>query len=456
MKKPHYITTALAAFALLNGNMQFGISAVEKSSSNQAVHLRTEIDQPLLLKQSEENSKVIIRIELEGGKVKEQSSRTPLNLAVVLDRSGSMSGPKLEQAKQAAHMLVDQLGKGDVFSLVMYDTEVEVLIPAQKRGRQRKKFHQTISKIRSGGSTALYHGVEAGGKQLSEYLTGNRINRVILLSDGIANVGPSSNREIANLGQRLAGKDVSVTTIGLGDDYNENLMTALAESSDANYYYVADVEELPNVFTKELGELKSLIARDIVIEINCPEGVRPLRFLGRPEKLKSRKETVKFKTLASKQSRYLFLECEIDSSAKKDLSEIAQISLKFQDSADRVQEISSTVVVGFADDKELVVKSRNEALIAEASVYANAVETEKAIALADKGDVTACRIQLQNQSVTLTKAWAVAPPAQKEELKKEIDAVAGAQAELEEGDQFSKSQRKKLQSGAFSLRNSKR
>ncbi len=452
MKKPHYLTTALTALVLLNGNIQTGFP----STSSGQVRLKLEVDHPVLLTDVKENSKVIIRIDLEGTAVTEQTRRTPLNLAVVLDRSGSMSGPKLEQAKQAAHMLVDQLDKGDVFSLIMYDTEVEVLIPAQKLGNQRKQFQRIIEKIRSGGSTALYHGVEKGGQQLQEYLTSKRINRVLLLSDGIANVGPSSNREIANLGRHLARKDVSVTTIGLGDDYNENLMTALAEASDANYYYVADVEELPNVFRDELGELKSLVARDIVIEIEFPEGVRPLRFLGRPGKLKSRREKVAFKTLASEQERHLYLECEIDAAVKGKLSEIAQISLTFNDSADQIQKMKKAVVIGYVNDAKLVAKSRNRALIAEASIYANAIETEKAIALADKGDIEACRIQLNTQSAKLKEAWAAAPAAQKVELKREIDANEEAQSDLDDNEQFSKSQRKKLKSSAFSLRNSKR
>merc|ERR1712023_113770 len=109
-----------------------------------------------------------------------------------------------------------------------------------------------IKRIETGGSTALYGGVEAGGRQLDKFLSKQRINRVMLLSDGIANVGPSSNREISQLGSRLSKSGVSVTTIGLGHDYNETLMTSLAEASDANYYYVADVEELPGVFKDEL------------------------------------------------------------------------------------------------------------------------------------------------------------------------------------------------------------
>ena len=457
MTKPHLFTTALATIAVLNGNFKTGYPVESETSSDaEAIQFTTEIDQPLLSSRNQGNSKVIIRIDLQGAPARRTTRHTPLNLAVVLDRSGSMSGPKLEQAKQAAHILIDQLDQGDVFSLVMYDTEVEVLIPAQKLGSQRRKFHQAVARIRSGGSTALYHGVETGGQQLKEYLTAKRLNRVILLSDGIANIGPSSNREIAHLGQRLAREDISVTTIGLGNDYNENLMTALAESSDANYYYVADVEELSNVFRRELGELKALVARNIVIKIECPQGVKPLRFLGRPEKLKAQHEEVEFKTLADEQIRHLFLECEIDASAKGTVSRIAEISLKCKNASDEVKNARQTVVIGYEEDESLVEKSRNRALTAEAAVYSNAIETEKAIALSDQGDVAACRAQLNQQALCLRKAWEEAPQKQKATLKQELDAIAGAQSDLESNERFSRSQRKRLQSEVFSLRNSKR
>ena len=96
-------------------------------------------------------------------------------------------------------------------------------------------------------------------------------------------LGPSSPHDLRRLGQRLATRGVSVTTIGLGDDYNEDLMAGLAEASDANYYYVKDTEKLPQIFAKELGELIDVVARDVRIEITCPEGVRPLGFIGRTE-----------------------------------------------------------------------------------------------------------------------------------------------------------------------------
>src|SRR5208337_1493072 len=128
------------------------------------------------------------------------------------------------------------------------------------------------------GSTALYAGVKMGADQLQEYFSSKRINRVILLSDGIANVGPSSPRQLCRLGNDLAERGISVTTIGVGDNYNEDVMAGLAEASDANYYYVQDTEKLPEIFAKELGELLTVAARDVRIEITCPDGVEPIGF----------------------------------------------------------------------------------------------------------------------------------------------------------------------------------
>ena len=81
----------------------------------------------------------------------------------------------------------------------------------------------------------------------------------------------------------MRGDGISVSTVGLGDDYNEDLMTALAEASNANYYYVKDAEKLPGIFAQELGAARSLLARSIVIRIEAPEGVRLKEIIGRPE-----------------------------------------------------------------------------------------------------------------------------------------------------------------------------
>lgn len=445
------IKSTLALGALLLTGMNPFLPVAQATSP---VAVRTELDKPLL-HQCEEEQRVVIKIEVEGVEVP-LGERMPLNLAIVLDRSGSMSGGKLEQAKQAAEMLVDQLDRDDVLSLVVYETGVEVVVPAGRVGKRHQEIKRLIRRIQTGGSTALYGGVEKGGDELSEFLSRERINRVMLLSDGIANVGPSSNRDIARLGSRLAKDGMSVTTIGLGDDYNETLMTALAESSDANYYYVADVEKLPEVFQNELGELKSLIARDFQIEIRCPEGVRPIRFLGRPEELKSQTGSFTFGTLAGGQTREIYLECAISSDVQGTLTEIAKVTANFENlqTGEAAELKERPIVVGYTEDVKLAEKTVNQAIRAEAVIYANAVETEKTLAYADSGNYVASRANIVSQKAKLNEVYATAPAAQQAELKEELSALEEAERDLE-SDNLSKEQRKRLSIGSFLKRNAK-
>ena len=220
----------------------------------------------------------IVQIELNAGEAKRKRT-APINLALVLDRSGSMAGTKLEKAKQAAGVALDQLGSDDYFSLVVYDNEAEVLIAPQKV-EDKDALKKQIHAIRDGGGTALYAGMEKGAAQLRKFFDKEKVNRIILLSDGNANVGPSQPGDLAKFGKELRQDGLSASTVGLGEDYNEDLMTALAEASHANYYYVQDVEKLPGIFSEELGTVKSVVARNVKITITLPSGIKPCGVLG--------------------------------------------------------------------------------------------------------------------------------------------------------------------------------
>ena len=183
--------------------------------------------------------------------------------------------------------------------------------------------------------------------------------------------------------------------------------------------------------------------------------------MGRPEKLKSQTEKVEFKTLASEQNRQLFLECEIDSEFFGKVTDIVDVTVAYQDSTEgdsgiAVAEAPQTVTISYTKDEKLAEKKRDQEISAQAAIYANAEETERAISLADKGDFAGYRDQLGRQAATLRSKLSAAPAAQKAELEAEIDAVEEAQSDLDKNNALSKSQRKKLQSGAFELRNAKR
>src|SRR3954454_8603142 len=271
---------------------------------------------------------MIVQVEIEARK-NDEARHSPMNLCIVLDRSGSMEGAKIEKARQAAAMAVDKLSDDDIFSLVTYDSETDLLIPPERVGGtdHREDLKARIHRIQPGGSTALHAGVVLGAKQVRSFFAKERVNRVILLSDGLANVGPSSASDLSRLGRELRGDGISVSTVGLGDDYNEDLMTALAEASNANYYYVKDAEKLPGIVAQELGAARSLLARSIVIRIEAPDGVKLKEIIGQPEiECHDRVAEIKMPELFGSEKRRYLVRCLAEGKTADALEAAAELN----------------------------------------------------------------------------------------------------------------------------------
>ena len=259
-------SSLFSAVALLGA---MSLAACSAESLDGSVRLRIDLDRSVL--PSESPDRAIIKICLDGLR-RPRRERPPVNLALVLDRSGSMSGEKLDKAKEAALEVLRHLSSDDIFSLVAYESGVQTLIEAQPVGNGRAIEH-AIRSIEAGGSTALFAGVSQGASEVREYLEGGHyVNRIILLSDGLANVGPSSPEELGRLGGALVKEGISVTTVGLGLGYNEDLMTRLAQRSDGNTYFVESSADLPRIFAAELGDVLDVVARRVVVEIEFPDG----------------------------------------------------------------------------------------------------------------------------------------------------------------------------------------
>jgi Ca-activated chloride channel family protein len=362
-----------------------------------------------------------------------------------------MSGAKLEKARQAASQLVDRLGADDIFSVVTYSDSARVLVPAQ-RVDDKAALKRQIARIEAGGSTALYAGVNSGASQLQEYFSAKRINRVILLSDGLANVGPSSTRDLRRLGHELSTKGIAVTTIGLGDDYNEDLMAGLAEASDANYYYVKDTEKLPQIFAKELGELMTVAAREIRIEITCPRGVTPIGFIGRSERFENQSGTVRLSQFTLGQNRYLFLRCLVNEPEP----EIARIKVTYVDELSGGAERSANGVVRlkFTADKAVAENSVRTAIVAEKELLITATLKDEALADADAGNYRVAAAKLESQAVVLDQQYENASPSVRIQIREEVDNLRNRSQQIDRGD-YNAEARKSMQWESYNSRNSK-
>lgn len=244
----------------------------------QQVRVETDLDHRLL--RANEKQTVHLRVALTGFELASERARAPLNVAIVIDKSGSMQGDKISQAKDAARAALSQLRADDIVSIVAYDDTVEVLVPATKVS-DREVIERGINRLQAGGMTALFAGVVKGAGEVRKFLSKDRVNRVILLSDGAANVGPASAGELSQLGKNLRREGVSVTTVGLGLGYNEDLMVGLAQASGGQHVFVESEKQLAGIFREGFGNLGTIVAKEVVVRVKLAEGFRPVRALAR-------------------------------------------------------------------------------------------------------------------------------------------------------------------------------
>ena len=345
--------------------------------------------------------KVYLRLSVKGGTAAAKTKRTPVNVALVLDRSGSMKGERLAGAKEAASMALQRLAAEDIVGLVAYNHEVEVLQKAERLGGDHA-LKQKIDKLEADGRTALHAGVVAGGAEVKRHLAENRVNRVILLSDGLANVGPSSPRELGELGKELGSKGISVTTIGLGLDYNEDLMQRLAASSDGNHAFVEKPSDLTRIFDAEFGDALSVTAQDIEIIIECRIGFKPLRVLGREAAIEGNRIRLKLNQLQSANERYLVVELEQPEVRQPGDAEIAQVTVDYLDldSGNRAR-AEARAKGRFSGNEKDAEASINKSVMSQVTTQIATETSEKAVELRDKGDILGAKKLLEGNAAYL-------------------------------------------------------
>ncbi len=203
-----------------------------------------------------------------------EGMQRPLELAVVIDRSGSMQGEKLHHAKQAAAHLVDMLSERDRAAVVMYDSEIDVVSPSMAMtAANRAQVKAAIQQISSRGTTNLFDGWLRGCREIADSGGDDAFKRTLLLSDGLANEGLTNLDEIVTHVRELAARDISTSCFGIGLGYNEHLLEAMANAGGGGFHFLEAMSAIPLAFEREFDELIHTALSRAELSLELPDGV---------------------------------------------------------------------------------------------------------------------------------------------------------------------------------------
>ncbi len=387
--------------AFLPAFVTLGLLALPISAANAAQPIKVRADLGQTVLPEGQDGRVYLRVALEGVEQPEEGARIPANVLLVIDKSGSMKGARIEQAKEAALMAVERLGDQDVLGIVTYSDNATVLSPAAQL-RYTDELRGAIRRIAADGSTALYAGVSQGIRELRPFIDAYKVNRVILLSDGLANVGPSSPRELEALGREAARDGVSVTTIGLGLGYNEDLMTRLALASDGNHAFVAEPADLVNIFNEEFGDVLAAVGGDVEIIIECPDGFEPVRVLGREAKVEGGKVRLKLNQIYRKQEKYVVVELKVDQARAKGSAQAARVEVNYTNFATKKRATAEgKAEIRFSASDVDVKASVNKDVTAAVTTQVATERNEHAVSLRDSGKAEEAKRVLKENAAYL-------------------------------------------------------
>ncbi len=389
------------------------------------------------------SAKTFVHLDLHAAEELRAAEAASTNLSIVIDRSRSMQGQRMENALAAARGMISRLRDGDMVSVVVYNTQSTVLVPPTTvNATSRNELGLQLRTIEARGHTCISCGVEEGLQQLQR--GEGAVSRMLLLSDGQANTGIRSPEGFEQLAEQARGRGVSISSLGVDVDYDEGLLLAVAQASNGRHYFVRDPSGLARVFDEELRSLQKTVASGVEAVIDLGPGVEITQVFDRGFTRQGRALVVPFGAFAAGDRKSLLFEVQLPRGAEG-LHEVAVVKLRYRDLTTEPQgegacegqlAVRLTHDAGQVSPLDPLVETR----LARAETSAALREANEAFAA---GEFGRAREKLQSTRGRIQKRRSASRPLATASQRKQIDDAFEGQFEALDraGDNFEEAQR---------------
>lgn len=416
------------------------LASKPKKLNKDIIKLETSLDNNFYFANKKE---VYLLVNLQAGKIENKVQRPALNLSLVLDKSGSMEGDKLKYAKKACKFLVENLEKDDIVSLVTYDDVVKTL-SSSKKIDNKSVLKEKIEFIKSGGSTNLSGGMLEGYSQVKSTYDKKRVNRVLLLSDGLANRGITDRNELQKIAQQKNREEgITLSTFGVGADFNEILMTNLAEYGSGNYYFIESADKIPEIFAQELKGLLSVVAQNSKVSIEFPnQNLQVNKVYGFPYKVNQNKIEIDFKDIFSEELKSVLIKFDVTQPITSNVKFKTSLSYDDAQTYKRV-ELRTENILKANKKLETFQKGFNQEVLQLIALYEANESLEKAMLEVDRGEFDKAKKTLKTAKAKMNDKIKVLPKSQ--ELDKQMNVLKSYENDIEDFKNRSYEEQKMIQ-----------
>ncbi|MBL8118938.1 MAG: FHA domain-containing protein [Anaerolineae bacterium] len=369
-----------------------------------------------------------------------EQHRRPLNISLVLDRSGSMAGDKIEYTRQAAQFLVQHLTENDLFSIVLYNEQVATLVPPEPV-LHKDAIIQRLSQMKASGMTNLSGGWLQGCTLVESNLQDDYLNRVILMTDGLANRGITNSDQLVSLARQKRQQKIVTTTMGLGTDFNEDLLIAMADAGGGAFYFIESPEVTPTIFKEELRDLLNVVGQNLTVTVETTPYIATVNQLN-AYNMHSDGRNISFTLgdIYGNEIKTLVLEISIPALHEIGEREIARLRFEYDEittEATRHQTLELPIVVNITADAD--AQSANGNVQRSVLMLQAARARRSAVTAADRGDYEQASEILKLAAEAIENSQLHYP-----DLKEERDVLVQQATEMQRGDDYYDSRSRKM------------